>query len=81
MKDFLTGVQVTLYSKMLTFRATNESFKLDGDLLKTMINYKFNVSLSNRQDRKLIYESGEEMKFKNKRVGRKSTKVLKKDLL
>ena len=43
---------------MLTFRDSNRSFKLDGDLLKTMLKYDFNVSNCNPQDRKLIYEFG-----------------------
>ena len=49
MRDFLTngGIPVTIYSNMLTFRDSNKSFKLDGDLLETMTNYDFNVSLSN----------------------------------
>ena len=55
MIDFLiiTSVPVTLYSNMLTFRDTNRSFKLDGDHLNTVTIYKFNVDLSNLQDRKL----------------------------
>ena len=54
MNDFLinTTVAVTLYSNILTFRDTNKSLKLDGDLLKTMTIYKFNVDHSNLQDRK-----------------------------
>ena len=52
MNDFLihTSVPVTLYSNRLTFRDTNKSFKLDGDLLKTMKNYRFNVVHSNALD-------------------------------
>ena len=43
--DFLIhgNIPVTLYSNMLTFRDSNKSFKLDGDLLETMTNYNFNV--------------------------------------
>ena len=54
--DFLinTCVPVSLYSNLLTFRESNKSFKLDGDLLKTMTNYKFNADHSNIQDRKII---------------------------
>ena len=48
---------------MLNFRDTIRSSKLDGDLLKTMTNYKFNVDHSNPQDRKIICEFGKEMKF------------------
>ena len=48
---------------MLTFRDTNKSFKVNEDLLKTTINYNFNVDHSNPQDRKIIYKFGKEMKF------------------
>ena len=36
MNDFLIneGIPVTIISKMLTFRDSNKSFKLDGDLLE-----------------------------------------------
>ena len=46
MNDFLKngGIANSLYSNMLTFRDSNKSFKLDGDLLETMKNYDFNVS-------------------------------------
>ena len=50
------GIPVTLFSKMLTFRDSNNSFKLEGNLLETMTNYDFNVSRSNPKDQKLIYE-------------------------
>ena len=39
---------------MLTFRDRKKTFKLDGDLLKTMTNFKFNVDHSNPQNRKNI---------------------------
>ena len=56
MNDFLIneGIPVTLFSNMITFRDSNKSFKLDGDLLETMTNYDFNVSHSNPKDQKLI---------------------------
>ena len=56
MKQFLIhgNIPVTLYSNMLTFTDSNKSLILDGDLLKTMTKYKFNVSHSNSQDRKKI---------------------------
>ena len=74
MKDFLMngGIPVTLFSNMLTFRDTNRSFKIDGDLLETMTNYDFNGSHSNPKDQKLIYEFGKEMIFNIKQKGRKS---------
>ena len=74
MNDFLinTGIPVTLYSNMLSFRDGNKSFKLDGDLLKTITKCNFDVHHSSPQDRKLIYEFGKETKKNNKQVGRKS---------
>ena len=36
----------------------NKFFKLDGDLLETMTNYDFKVSLSDPKDQKPIYEFG-----------------------
>ena len=55
---------------MLTFR--DKSFKLDGDLLKTMKNYILNAGHSNLQDQKITREFAEEMKFYIKIIGRKS---------
>ena len=56
MKSFLinTSIPVTFYSIMLTFRDSNMSFILDGDLLKTMTRCFFNVDHSNSQDRNII---------------------------
>ena len=39
-----------------------------------MTNYDFNVSHSNPQDQKLLYEFGNEMKFDIKQKGRKSNR-------
>ena len=74
MNDFLIndGIPVTLFSKMLLFRDINKSFNLDGDLLETMKNYDFNVSHSDPEDQKLIYEFGKEINFNIKQKGRKS---------
>ena len=69
-----TSVRVTLYSNMLTFRDVNRSFKLDGYLLKTKTNYKFNVDHSNAQDKETIYEFGKEVKFDIKHQGRPSNR-------
>ena len=66
------GIPLTLFSNMITFRDSNNSFKLDGDLLETITNYDFNVSHSNPKDQKLIYEFGKEMTFNIKQKGRKS---------
>ena len=48
---------------MLTFRDSIKSFKLDGNLLRTMTFYKFNAGHSNLLDQKIIREFAEEMKF------------------
>ena len=74
MNDFFIneGIPVTLFSKMLLFRESNESIKLDGNLLEAMTNYEFNVSHSNPKDQKLIYEFAKEMNFNIRQKGRKS---------
>ena len=56
---------------MLAFGDSNKSLKLDGDLSETMTNYDFNISHSNPQDQKLIYEFGKEMKINNEQKGGK----------
>ena len=58
MNDFLIHgtIPVTIFSNMITFRDSNKSFKLEGDLLKLITNYKFNADHSSPQDKKLIYE-------------------------
>ena len=72
MNDFLIQGQIpiTLFSNMSTFRDTNKTFRLEGDLLKVMTNYNFNVDHSNQQDRKRIYEFAKEMKYDVKSTGR-----------
>ena len=74
MNDFLIHgyIPVTLYSNMLNFRDCNKFFKLDGHLLKTTTNNKFNAGHFNLHDQKIIREFAEEMKFDNKNKGRKS---------
>ena len=54
LNDFLIHgtVPVTIFSNMITFRDSNKSFRLEGDLLKVITNYKFNVDHSNPQDKK-----------------------------
>ena len=59
---------------MITFRDTNKTFKLEGDLLKVITNYKFNVDHSNQQDRKRIYEFAKEMNYDTKSTGRPSVR-------
>ena len=74
MKNFLIhrGIPVTLFSNMITFRDGNKSFKLEGDLLKLMTNYKFNADHSSLEDKKLIYEFAKEMNYDTKSTGRPS---------
>ena len=60
---------------MLTFRDSNKSFKLDGDLSKTVTNYDFNVDRSNQQDRKLIFEFAKEMNFNIKQKTKKAIEI------
>ena len=76
MNDFLIhgGIPVTLFSNMITFRDSNKSFRLEGDLLKLITNYKFNADHSSPQDRKLIYEFAKEMNYDTKSIGRPSTR-------
>ena len=54
MNDFLIHgkIPVTLFCNMITFRDSNKTFKLEGDLLKVITNHKFNVDHSNQQDQK-----------------------------
>ena len=53
MNGFLVqgSIPVSLYSNMITFRDSKKTFKLDGDLLKVVTNYKFNADHSNPQDK------------------------------
>ena len=76
LNDFLIPgtVPVTIFSNMLVFRDSNKSFRLEGDLLKVITNYKFNVDHSSPQDKKLIYEFAKEMNYDTKSVGRPSTR-------
>ena len=74
MNDFLNHgtIPVTIFSNMITFRDSNKSFRLEGDLLKVITNHKFNVDRSSRQDKKLIYEFAKEMNYDAKSTGRPS---------
>ena len=76
MNEFLIhgNIPVTLFSNMITFRDSNKSFKLEGDLSKLMTNYKFNADQSSLQDKKLIYEFANEMNYDTKSTGRPSTR-------
>ena len=74
MNDFLIHVNlpVSLHSNTMTFRDSKKTFKLDGDLLKVVTNYKFNADHSSPEDKKLIYEFAKEMNFDTKSTGRQS---------
>ena len=76
MNDFLIHgtIPVTTFSNMITFRDSNKSFRLEGDLLKLIINHKFNADHSSPQDKKLIYEFAKEMNYDTKSTGRPSTR-------
>ena len=76
MNDFLIHgtIPVTIFSNMITFRDSNKSFRLEGDLLKVITNHKFNVNHSSPQDKKLIYEFAKEMNYDTKSTGRPSTR-------
>ena len=76
LNDFLIHgtIPVTLFSNMITFRDYNKSFRLEGDLLKVITNYKFNVDHSNPQDKKLIDQFAREMNYDVKSTGRPSTR-------
>ena len=68
------NLPITLFSNMVTFRDSNKSFRLEGDLLKLMTNYKFNADHSNSQDKKLIFEFANEMNYDTKSIGRPSVR-------
>ena len=74
LNDFLIHgtVPVTIFSNMIVFRDSNKSFRLEGDLLKVITNYEFNVDHSSPQDKKLIYEFAKEMNYDTKSTGRPS---------
>ena len=76
LNDFLIHgtIPVTIFSNMIIFRDSNKSFRLEGDLLKVITNYKFNVDHSNPQDKKLIYQFAKEMKYDTKSTGRPSVR-------
>ena len=66
------AVPVTLFSNMITFRDSDRSFKLEGDLLKLIRNHKFNADHSSPRDKILIYEFAKEMNYDTKSIGRPS---------
>ena len=52
----------------------DKSFRLEGDLLKLITNYKFNANYSTPQDKKIIYDFVKEMNYDIKSTGRPSTR-------
>ena len=76
LNDFLIHgkIPVTIFSNMITFRDSDKTFKLEGDLLKVITNHKFNVDHSNQQDRKIIYKFAKEMNYDTKSSGRPSVR-------
>ena len=76
LNDFLIHgkIPVTIFSNMITFRDSDKTFKLEGDLLKVITNHKFNVDHSNQQDRKIIYKFAKEMNYDTKSTGRPSVR-------
>ena len=68
------NIPVSLHSNMITFRDSNKSFRLEGDLLKLITIYKFNADHSSPQDKKLIYEFAKEMNYDTKSTGRPSSR-------
>ena len=76
MNDFLIHgtIPVTIFSNMIVFRDSNKSLRLEGDLLKVITNYKFNVDHSSPQDKRLIYEFAKAMNYDVKSTGRPSTR-------
>ena len=76
LNDFLIHgkIPVTIFSNMITFRDSNKTFRLEGDLLKVITNYKFNVDHSSSQDKKLIYNFAKEMNYDINSVGRPSVR-------
>ena len=76
LNDFLIHgkIPVTIFSNKITFRDSDKTFKLEGDLLKVITNHKFNVDHSNQQDRKIIYKFAKEMNYDTKSSGRPSVR-------
>ena len=76
MNDFLIQgtIPVTVFSNMITFRDSNKTFRLEGDLLKVITNYKFNVDQSSPQDKNLFCEFAKEMKYDINSTGRPSVR-------
>ena len=68
------NIPITLFSNMITFKDSNKTFRLEGDLLKLITDYKFSADHSSSQDKKIIYEFAKEMNYDTKSTGRTSTR-------
>ena len=66
---------VTLYDNLLNFRATNEKFVLQGELLKMITSKNCKSRLANIPDEKLMFELAREIYFDYKALDRKSGRV------
>ena len=67
-------VLVTLYNNLLTFRDTDKKFKLQGGVLKMMINKNYNVDPAQLSGKKLMLASAKEMYFDEIAPANKSTR-------
>ena len=65
---------VTPYNILLTFRDTDKEIKLQGGLLKMIINENFIVDLAKLSNENLTYDYAKEMFFDREAVGNKSTR-------
>ena len=76
MNDFSIhgSIPVNLFGNMITFRDSNKTYRLEGDLLKLITNYIFNADHCSPQDKKLIYECAKEINYDTKSTGRPSTR-------
>ena len=65
---------ITLYDNLITFRDTGKIFELIEDLLKMIINNKYNVDVASLSDRKIMFDFAKELYFDVKATGKKSTR-------
>ena len=68
------SIPITLHDNLLTFRDSNKTLELKGDLLKMITNKNYNVDLASLSDKKLMYDFAKEMNFDLKAQGNKSTR-------
>ena len=63
---------VTLYIILLTVRATDKIFELQGEFLKIITNKNYNVVLAELSDNQIMYDFSKEICFDQKASGKKS---------